>query len=89
LPILTQLTQISEGAYQRTFRKWGFKKNRNNAQWVWVDRKKRGREALGKRTQFTFNNRVVDDASIRKEISRNVTTAQQITTGEYFDLERI
>jgi hypothetical protein len=54
-----------------------------------VDRKKRGREALGKRTQFTFNNRVVDDASIRKEISRNVTTAQQITTGEYFGLEQI
>jgi hypothetical protein len=89
LSILTQLTQISEGTYQRTFRKWGFKKNRNHNQWGWVDRKKRGREAFGKRTQFTFNNRVVDDASIRKEISRNVTTAQQITTGECYSLEAV
>ncbi|RMZ73599.1 D-amino-acid oxidase [Pyrenophora seminiperda CCB06] len=75
-----ELNLPSVGAYQRTFRKWGFKKNRNHSHWGWVDKKRRGREALGKQTRFTYNNHVVDDATIRKNISRNVSTAQQITT---------
>ncbi|USP74251.1 D-amino-acid oxidase [Curvularia clavata] len=70
----------SEGMYQRAFKKWDFKKYCDSNDWVWVDKKQRGRGALGKETRFTFNDRIIDDSKIRKEISRNVSTVQQMTT---------
>ncbi|KAJ8106389.1 hypothetical protein OPT61_g9570 [Boeremia exigua] len=52
----------------------------NQGDYVWMDKKMRGRKTQGKRTQFLHNGQIVDDAKIQRDIARHVTALQQITT---------
>ncbi|KAH6642896.1 hypothetical protein C7974DRAFT_112528 [Boeremia exigua] len=70
----------NKGAYQRTIRKLKVRKNRKKDDWKWVDRTRKRRAKQGKPTRFLYNDQIVSDESINKEISRNVSTMQQITT---------
>ena len=69
---------IREHQYSRQFKKWGFKKNRKENEWMFVasrgEKRKRDGKDFG---PVWMHGQLIPEHKVRKEISRHVTLSSQ------------
>jgi hypothetical protein len=74
----------SKSQYDLQFKKWHLRKNLNKNAWRFIHYRVEKRKSQGKESEVYFNNTLVPDKKVKKEISRHVlpTFQQGLSSGK-------